>query len=117
MLAPAGLGIWQIAVALICGIAAKELVVSGLCMLFGGINPASSVGLSTLAASLSAEGFGAVNAYSLMLFVLLYIPCAATFAAMRSEMKSTSKALGAVGLQLGTAYVVSVIFYQIASHI
>ncbi len=117
VLAPAGLGIWQVAVALICGIAAKELVVSGLCMLFGGINPASSAGLGTLAAALSAEGFGAVNAYSLMLFVLLYIPCAATFAAMRSEMKSTPKALGAVGLQLGIAYAVSVIFYQIAIHI
>ena len=117
ILSPAGLGIWQIAVALICGIAAKELVVSGLCMLYGGINPASPAGTAALSAALAAEGFGAVNAYSLMLFVLLYIPCAASFAAMRSEMKSTVKAAGAVLMQLGTAYAVSVIFYQIVSRL
>ncbi len=105
VLAPAGLGFWQIAVALICGIAAKELVVSGLFMLYGTSVP--------LVEQLSAQGFTALNAYCLMLFVLLYVPCAATFAAMRNEMKSTSKACGAVVMQLAVAYVVALLVYQI----
>ena len=35
ILAPAGLGMWQIAVALIAGISAKEVVVSSFAVLFG----------------------------------------------------------------------------------
>ena len=85
VLAPVGLGFWQIAVALIAGISAKEVVVSSCAVLFGisGIN--SAQGMTQLSALLSGMGFGPLNAYCLMLFCLLYVPCAATIATIHKE--------------------------------
>ena len=48
ILAPAGLGMWQIAVALISGLSAKEVVVSSFAVLFGISNINSQVGMNTL---------------------------------------------------------------------
>ena len=46
LFAPIGLGFWQIAVALIAGISAKEVVVSSCAVLFGVVNANSPAGLS-----------------------------------------------------------------------
>ncbi|WP_455717694.1 ferrous iron transport protein B, partial [Anaerosporobacter sp.] len=74
ILVPAGLGLWQIALALISGLAAKEVVVSSLGVLFGIGNIASAGGKSTLMEVLNGYNFSALNAYALMIFVLLYTP-------------------------------------------
>ena len=113
-LAPAGLGYWQIAVALLSGIAAKEVVVSSMGVLFGVANVAASEGMAALSGALGAIGFGAANAYSMMLFCLLYVPCMATIATLKREACSAKFALGAALLQLGTAWVVSTAFYRLA---
>ena len=113
-LAPAGLGYWQIAVALLSGIAAKEVVVSSMGVLFGVANVAAPEGMAALSGALGAIGFGAANAYSMMLFCLLYVPCMATIATLKREACSAKFALGAALLQLGTAWVVSTVFYRIA---
>ena len=113
-LAPAGLGYWQIGVALLSGIAAKEVVVSSMGVLYGIANVASPEGMSSLGSTLFASGFGAVNAYSMMLFALLYVPCIATLAAIRRESGSWRFTLAATALQLTSAWVVSTLFYQIA---
>ncbi len=115
LLKPAGLGYWQIAVALISGIAAKEVVVSSMGVLFGISNIASGAGMTQLGGILSGMGFTAVNAYSLMLFVLLYVPCAATIVTIRKETGSRKWTAATVCLQLVTAWVVSTVFFQIAS--
>lgn len=115
ILKPAGLGYWQIVVALISGIAAKEVVVSSMSVLFGIGNIAAQSGMSQLTTVLGNMGFGAVNAYSMMLFCLLYIPCAATIATIRKETQSFKWTLATVALQLGIAWTVSTVFYQIAS--
>ena len=47
ILVPAGLGLWQIAVALISGIAAKEVVVASLSVLYGILNINSAEGMNT----------------------------------------------------------------------
>ena len=78
LFAPVGLGYWQIVVALIAGIAAKEVVVSSCSVLFGVQNITTTDGMSTMVATLGALGFGAANAYALMVFCLLYIPCTHT---------------------------------------
>src|SRR5699024_5413222 len=78
--APIGLGFWQIAVALIAGISAKEVVVSSCAVLFGIVNASSPEGMADFAAALSGIGFGQFNAFCLMVFCLLYIPCAAALA-------------------------------------
>jgi ferrous iron transport protein B len=50
-----------------------------------------------------------------MAFTLLYIPCISALAATRREMNSAKWTLFAVTWQLGTAYVVSLIVYRLAS--
>lgn len=110
---PTGLGYWQIIVALISGIAAKEVVVSGMAVLYGIGNISSQEGMAMLGGILKQSGFGALNAYSMMLFCLLYIPCIASIAAIRRETGSKLHALFTVIMQLLLAWIVSAIFYQI----
>ncbi|MBO4897915.1 MAG: ferrous iron transport protein B [Clostridia bacterium] len=114
ILKPAGLGFWQIAVALIAGVAAKEVVVSSTGVLFGVANAASAAGRAAIFASFQGIGFGAVNAMSLMLFCLLYIPCVATIATIRREA-GRKWAWASALLHLSTAWLVSTLFYTIAS--
>jgi ferrous iron transport protein B len=114
-LKPAGLGMWQVVVALISGIAAKEVVVSSFSVLFGIANINSPEGAAALAGILEGMGFGALNAYSLMVFCLLYIPCAATIGVIRREMHSARWTILTVLFQLGVAMLMSTLVYQIGS--
>lgn len=110
---PIGLGYWQIIVALIAGIAAKEVVVSSCSVLFGIQNITTSTGMNAMVSTLGAIGFGAVNAYALMVFCLLYIPCTATIATIHRELKSWKSTCGILIFQLVVAWVVSFIVYNI----
>ena len=115
LLVPNGLGQWQIVVALISGIAAKEVVVSSMSVLYGISNIASETGMASLSGILAQSGFTALNAYAMMLFCLLYIPCIATIATIKRETASGKWTAVAVGLQLGVAWLVSAAFYQIGN--
>lgn len=117
VLKPAGLGLWQIALSLISGLSAKEVVVSSFCVLFHVTNINSSEGLLALQTSLAAEGFGQLNAYAMMLFCLLYTPCIASLATIKRELKSIKWTAFVVVFQLITAWTVTTLFYQIASHL
>lgn len=110
---PIGLGYWQIIVALISGIAAKEIVVASSGVLFGVGNINSQQGMSQMVAALSAVGFGAANAYALMVFCLLYVPCAASIATIKKETESRKYTLGAVCFQILVAWLVAFIVYHI----
>ena len=85
LFAPLGLGDWRICTALICGVMAKESVVSTLEVLFGGSITAA---LSPLAAA------------CLLVFSLLYTPCVAAIASIKRE--------------LGTRWAVAVVVWQCA---
>lgn len=111
---PIGLGYWQIIVALISGIAAKEVVVSSCSVLFGIQNITTDSGMSSFVATLGAMGFGAANAYALMVFCLLYVPCTATIATMNREMGSKKLTVAFVGFQLAVAWVVSFVAFHVA---
>ena len=112
---PVGLGYWQIIVALIAGIAAKEVVVSSCSVLFGIQNITTAHGMTAMVASLGAIGFGPANAYALMTFCLLYVPCTATIATIHRELQSW-KSTGFILLyQLCTAWIISFVVYHIAS--
>ena len=114
---PCGLGFWQIVVALIAGISAKEVVVSSCAVLFGVPNVNSSAGMASLYAGLSAIGFGPLNAVCLMVFCLLYVPCAATIITIRRESGSRRWTALSVIFQLATAWVMSFLIYQIGSRL
>ena len=111
---PLGLGYWQIVVALISGIAAKEVVVSSCSVLFGIQNITTAHGMDSFVAVLGAMGFGAANAYALMVFCLLYVPCTATIATIHREVGSAKITAANVLFQLAVAWVVSFIAFHVA---
>ena len=111
--APIGLGFWQIAVAVIAGISAKEVVVSSCAVLFGIVNASSPEGMSAFASALQNIGFGSLNAFCLMVFCLLYIPCAAALAAVRKESGSWAWMAFTAVFQLAVAWLVTFAVYRI----
>jgi ferrous iron transport protein B len=104
ILAPLGINT-QLSVALIFGFIAKEIVLGGLAVIYGTQNDA---GLS----SAIAAQIDWVQAYSFMLFTLLYVPCLSTVAVIKAESKSVKFATLSVVWSLGLAWVVSFVFYQ-----
>jgi ferrous iron transport protein B len=112
---PVGLGYWQIAVALIAGISAKEVVVSSCAVLFNVANINSTVGMDNLANILGGMGFGTLNAYCMMVFCLLYVPCVATLATIKRESGSFRFTVGMVLFQLMVAWLVVFVIYQVGT--
>lgn len=115
VLAPAGLGMWQIGVALISGISAKEVVVSSFCVLFGINNVNSAAGMAAMSAQLAQVGFGPLNAYCMMVFCLLYVPCAATIGTIKRESHSLKFTLKMIVFQLVLAWLAAVVVYQVGT--
>ena len=115
VLRPAGLGLWQVAVALISGLSAKEVVVSSFSVLYGISNVNSAAGMGELSAQLTSMGFGGVNAYALMIFCLMYSPCIAAVATIKRETGSWRWTLGMVLFQLLVAWAASVLVFQVGS--
>ena len=111
--APIGLGFWQIAVALIAGISAKEVVVSSCAVLFGIVNANSPAGMAEFAQVLSGIGFGPLNAFCLMVFCLLYVPCAATLATIHKESGSWGWTAFVAAFQVAVAWLVTFLVYHI----
>ncbi|MCM1125029.1 MAG: ferrous iron transport protein B [Lachnospiraceae bacterium] len=113
---PAGLGMWQIIVSLIAGISAKEVVVSSFSVLFG-VGGTQAASVDTVIANLRSidPAFGPLNAYCMMLFVLLYVPCAAAMAAIRKESGDTAFTLKLALFQIGFAWLLAALVFQIGS--
>lgn len=110
--APIGLGFWQIAVALIAGISAKEVVVSSCAVLFGIVNANSASGMAQFSDVLRGIGFGPLNAFCLMVFCLLYVPCAATLATIHKESDSWGWTGFVTLFQLAVAWAVTFLVYR-----
>lgn len=117
ILKPAGLGTWQIAVALISGLSAKEVVVSSFSVLYGISNINSAMGMEQLLSVMGGTGFGAANAYALLVFCLLYSPCVAAVAAIKRETESWRFTAGLVAFQIAVAWLGAVLVYQIGSRL
>ncbi len=99
----------QLTVALFFGFIAKEIVLGGLAVIYGQADAQLS---GTIAAQIDW-----VQAYSFMLFTLLYVPCLSTVAVMKSESKSSMFAFISVVWSLALAWGASFIFYQGARHL
>lgn len=113
LFAPIGLGFWQITVALIAGISAKEVVVSSCAVLFGIVNANSPAGMAEFSRVLAGIGFGPLNAFCLMVFCLLYVPCAATLATIRRESGGWGWAGFVAVFQIVVAWLVTFLVYRI----
>ena len=117
VLAPAGLGMWQVGVALLSGISAKEVVVSSFAVLFGVSNANSPAGMAAIVSNIHSlnPDFGPLNAYCLMLFCLLYVPCVATVATIKKESGSWSFTVKMMVFQIVLAWAVSTAVFQVGS--
>lgn len=115
VLAPLGLGMWQIAVALISGISAKEVLVSSFAVLFGVTNANSESGMTTIVANMQSidPTFGQANAYALMVFCLLYVPCVATIATIKKESNSWKFTGKVIVFQILFAWGMSFLAYRL----
>lgn len=109
-LEPLGFGTWQSAAALLSGVVAKEAVVSTMSVLY-------SAGTSAALTDVISKIFTPLSAYSFMVFCLLYMPCISAFATIKHEMNSWKWALTTALIQLITAYIASMLIYQIGSFI
>lgn len=103
---PAGFGHWQVAVSLLAGVVAKELVV-------GTLGTLSATTGRTLVSSLTVF-FNPVSAYAFMAMSLIYTPCVATIAAIRRETNWRWAAL-AVGYSLMLGWLVAVGINQVGT--
>ncbi|MCI9158106.1 MAG: ferrous iron transport protein B [Lawsonibacter sp.] len=110
LFAPCGFGFWQAAVALLTGLIAKEMVVSSLSMFYGFSLTAAS---GEVAAAMT--GFTPLSAFAMLVFILLYVPCVAAVSTLFKEMQSRKWAWFSIAWQVGCAYVVSLLVYQIGN--
>ena len=109
LFAPLGFD-WKIAVALLFGFIAKEIVVGSMGVLYGAGEDEGS-----LAAALLADpSFGPVTAFALMVFVLLYMPCIAALAVIKKETDSWKWTLFSVGYGIAVAYLLAFIIVHAA---
>ncbi len=106
--APLGFGTWQAAVAIIAGLAAKEVVVATFGTL-AGMEEDDEEGIT----SLVHDTFTPLSAFSFMAFTLLYTPCFAAIAAIKQETNSYRWALIMCAITLVTAYIVSFLIYNV----
>ena len=94
----------QLMIALIFGFVAKEIVIGSLAVIYGLSGDALGTALG--------QHLDWVQAYSFMLFTLIYTPCLSTIATLRSESKDLRYTLLTIFWSLGLAWIVSFIFYQ-----
>lgn len=96
----------ELTIALIFGFVAKEIVVGSLAVIYGLSGEALN---NSLAMQLDW-----VQAYSFMLFTLIYTPCLSTIATMRNESNSTGFMWLSIAWSLTLAWILSFLFYQTA---
>jgi len=77
---------WKAGVSILTGIAAKEIVVSTMAVLYQGDEDADSSSDVSLQTKLKESGFTAGTAFVFMIFVLLYLPCFAALIAIAKEV-------------------------------
>lgn len=127
---------WKIGVSLVTGLAAKEVVVSTMAVLYaseGEIDDPQESALETeagdvdwkLVRSLQKQQYTSgpkagqfvytpLVAYTMMIFILLYFPCIAVIAAIRKEA-GRKWAVFTVFYSTGMAWLISLIVFQVGS--
>lgn len=109
---------WKMSVSLLTGMAAKEVVVSTLSVLYTGDEEDSQVLSERIKQDLDEEGnpvFTPLIALSLMLFVLIYFPCIATISAIVNESGSWKWGIFVIVYTCVLAWIVSFVVYQTGS--
>lgn len=95
VLTPLGFGDWRASTALVCGLIAKESVISTLTVLLGSTTP-----------QVLATMFSPLTAYTFLTFTLLYPPCVAAIGTVRSELGG-KYAVAVFAFQIVTAWIIA----------
>ncbi len=106
--APIGID-WRGSVALLAGFVAKEIVVSTMGILYAADEEKDSEALKH---ALLSSGMTSAAALAMMVFVLLYMPCLATLAAIRRETASLKWMIFSISYSTLLAWGVAFIVYR-----
>jgi ferrous iron transport protein B len=119
VIAPLGFD-WKMGVALLSGVAAKEIVVSTMGVLYQ-TSPEATLPTETLGEKLrnqtypdGSRVFTTASALSFLVFILLYFPCVAVIAAIKNESGHWKWAVFTVFYTTGIAYIMSFLVYRTA---
>jgi len=108
---------WKIGVSLVTGVAAKEVIISTLGILYGpeqpGALPDDHSDLTAVGYQISRDpAYSPSAAVALMIFVMLYTPCLATLVMVKKELGTWKWALFQAGYTLGVAFLLAVVIFQ-----
>lgn len=112
---------WKIGVAIITGLAAKEIIIGTMGVLYqadegseNNLQHKLKTQVHTIGPKAGEKVFNPLVAYALMLFILIYFPCVAVIAAIKKEA-GTKWALFTIFYTTFIAYIVALLTYQIGS--
>ncbi|MBR0055181.1 MAG: ferrous iron transport protein B [Bacteroidales bacterium] len=107
---------WQQSVSLLAGAAAKEVVASTMGVLYNSSDEELDEEEDSLRISqLVRSNMTPLSAASMLIFVLLYMPCISTIIAIKNESGKWKWAIFTVFYTIALAWVMSMLFFQIAS--
>lgn len=120
--APLGFDDWRTASALVVGFIAKEAVISSWAQTYAVEEPTNPNDPGALGALVrddiqrASAGHELAAIWAFLIFLLAYTPCVATLAAQRREIGMRWTVFG-VGMQLGVAWLLALVVFQIGSRI
>ena len=114
---------WRQSVSLLAGVGAKEVVASTMAVVYATSNDEAEMLEADFESDdnelrisqLIHDRMTPLSAMSMLLFILLYMPCISTIVAIKNESGKWKWALFAMGYTIGLAWIVSTLFYQIGS--
>jgi len=112
LFAPLGFN-WQICIALIPGLAAREVAVSSLATIYA-LQAANDDAAAQALSPIIAQGWSLATALSLLVWFIYAPQCIATLATIRRETNSWKHVAIAAGYLFGLAYLASLVTYQVA---
>ena len=98
---------WRMDVGLLTGVAAKELVVSSLGVMYAGEEEVAEDGNDTVLQTALKNSIPLPVAVAFIIFVLLYFPCIATFVAIKNETGRWAWAWGICAYTMAVAWIVA----------
>ena len=104
---------WKIGIALVTGLAAKEVVVSTLGTIYS-IGQSNDTPVELKSILRHDPSFSRATALSLMVFVLLYIPCVAAIGVMKKEVGKWRPVVLYSVYSLSVAWILSFVVYRLA---
>lgn len=114
---------WRQSVSLLAGIGAKEVVASTMAVVYATSDDEAAMleedfeseESENRISELVRNNMTPLSAASMLLFILLYMPCVSTVVAIKNESGKWKWALFTVAYTIGLAWIVSTLFFQIGN--